>query len=235
MIDFHTHILPNMDDGSQSLEQAREMIKREQAEGIQDIIATPHFYADRVGMDSFLLYREKSMQAVQKMMEKEMWERPPRIYGGAEVYYFPGIGRASEISKLCVEGTSLLLLELPFSQWDQGVYQDVAQLAEEQELTVIVAHIERYFGFQKKKDIWDAVFELPVYAQMNAGAFLTWKERMTSMKLLKKGYRLLLGSDCHDLDRRPPNLAAGREVIRKKAGESFLEEIDQNGREIMRR
>ena len=74
-----------------------------------------------------------------------------------------------------------------------------------------------------------------MYAQMNAGAFLTWKERMTSMKLLKKGYRLLLGSDCHDLDRRPPNLAAGREVIRKKAGESFLEEIDQNGREIMRR
>ena len=119
MIDFHTHILPHMDDGSQSLEQAREMIKREQAEGIQDIIATPHFYADRVGMDSFLSYREKSMQAVQKMMEKEMWERPPRIYGGAEVYYFPGIGRASEISKLCVEGTSLLLLELPFSQWDQ--------------------------------------------------------------------------------------------------------------------
>lgn len=233
MIDFHTHILPNMDDGSHSLEQTHDMVKKEQEQGIQKVIATPHFYAHKDFMDSFLTCRQERMQTLREMLAREEWANPPEIYAGAEVYYFQGMGRASTISKLCIEGTSVLLVELPFAQWGKEVYQDVKQLVEEQRLTVILAHIERYYKFQKKKDIWDEVFELPVYAQINTGAFLTWRDRLTSMKLLKRKYRFLLGSDCHDTERRPPNLAEGREIVRQKAGGEILREIDENGRKVL--
>lgn len=233
MIDFHTHILPNMDDGSHSLEQTYSMLKREHEQGIQKIIATPHFYANKDFMDSFLVCRQKQMQAVKEMLDQKGWEDPPDLYAGAEVYYFQGMGRASTISRLCIEGTSVLMVELPFAQWRKDVYQDVKQLVDEQNLTVILAHIERYYPYQKKKDVWNAVFELPVYAQMNAEAFLTWKERLTGMKLLKRNYQFLLGSDCHDMERRSPDLAEGRKAIKERVGEEFLRRIDENGRKVM--
>ncbi len=61
-----------------------------------------------------------------------------------------------------------------------------------QKLKVVLAHIERYYEFQKKKKIWDAVMELPLYKQMNAGVFLNWKKRHKAFQLAKKPQPLFL-------------------------------------------
>lgn len=74
-----------------------------------------------------------------------------KLHLAAEVYYFQGIGSAGMIPKLCVEGTQTLLLEMPFAQWDSAVYADVEKLVQRQKLKVVIAHIERYYEFQKKK------------------------------------------------------------------------------------
>ena len=90
------------------------------------------------------------------------------------------------IPKLCVEGTQTLLLEMPFAQWNSAIYADVEKLVRHQKLKVVLAHIERYYEFQKKKEIWDAVMELPLYRQMNAGVFLNWKRGIKRFSLQKK-------------------------------------------------
>lgn len=228
MIDFHTHILPAIDDGSRSIEQTKELLRQAQEQGIHHILATPHFYADRDSAGRFLKKREESFAEVKKLSEKGDWI--PEIRTAAEVYYFPGIGKADVLPRLCMEGSRLLLLELPFAQWTSGIYRDVEDIIDKQKLTVMLAHVERYYEFQKDKRTWRDMFELPVYAQINAGSFLRHSKRSFALKFIKAGHQVLLGSDCHNPEIRPSNLKAGREVISKKLGDGVLEEIDARGR-----
>lgn len=102
---------------------------------------------------------------------KEKSIEPPVFYKGAEVYYFTGMGKAEMVPELCIEGTNILLLEMPFAQWDKGVVEDVKFLVQKRKLTLIIAHIERYYPFQKDKKYWEAVFDLPVYTQINTESF----------------------------------------------------------------
>lgn len=228
MIDFHTHILPAIDDGSRDLEQTKTLLRQAHEQGIRHILATPHFYADRDSAGHFLKKREESFGKVKELREKENWI--PEIRTAAEVYYFPGIGKADVLPKLCMEGSRLLLLELPFAQWTSGIYRDVEYIIDRQKLTVMLAHIERYYEFQKDKRVWRDMFELPVYAQINAGSFLRRSRRSLALKFIRSGYQVLLGSDCHNPEARPSNLKAGRDVISKKLGEDMLDEIDRRGR-----
>ena len=60
MIDWHSHILPKIDDGSRSLEETLELLKMLKSQGINTVIATPHFYADDESVESFLSRRQVS-------------------------------------------------------------------------------------------------------------------------------------------------------------------------------
>ena len=94
MIDFHTHILANVDDGSQSLHESLCMLQREQEQGVEKIIATPHFYAHRDTVSQFLFRREEAIRLL--LQERQ----DISVLIGAEVYYFPGIGKAEQLSRL---------------------------------------------------------------------------------------------------------------------------------------
>ncbi len=230
MIDVHSHVLPGIDDGSQSSEESRQLLEESARQGVTHIAATPHFYAAQESFDRFL---EKREHALSKILEKrEGWGEIPRLFIGAEVYYFPGMGKADRLKELCYKDTDLLLLEMPFAQWDDQVVRDVENIIRKQKLTVILAHIERYYEFQKKKAFWDEVFDMPVIPQMNTGAFMG-KRKHLCIKLMKKYGPTLLGSDCHNPIHRAPNLAAGREVIEKKFGQGMLERIDEMSRKIL--
>lgn len=227
MIDFHTHILPGIDDGSRNVEISIQMLHEEKQMGIDHVVFTPHFYANRNSMDNFLKHRNRSIQQLQAEVE-----RCPELSGmkynyGAEVYYFGGIGNASDVKKLCIADTDILLLEMPFCQWTDEMYTDIVHLQRKQGLTVVLAHIERYSDFQKKMHVWDQVFELPVIAQMNAGPFMDWKRRRKVLKLASVQDQLLLGSDAHNMDNRRPNMAGAIEVIQKKLGDHMTATISR--------
>ena len=178
-----------------------------------------------------MLRRQRSYEKLKTAMEENGFDQ--KLYLAAEVYYYQGIGSAGMIPKLCVEGTQTLLLEMPFAQWDSAVYADVEKLVQRQKLKVVIAHIERYYEFQKKKEIWNAVMELPLYRQMNAGVFLNWKKRHKAFQLAKEATTIILGSDCHNMDTRHPNLAEGRIVLTKRFGEAFLQKTDRLTREVL--
>lgn len=232
LIDFHSHILPGIDDGSRSAAQSLDMMKLELDQGIGRIVATPHFYADKISVDKFLSRRQQAYEKVMAAID-EQGRKAPVFYLGAEVYYFGGIGKAEMLPKLCMGDTDTILLEMPFCQWTKDMLENVEQILDKQKLHIILAHIERYYDYQKKKDIWNAIFDLPITAQINAGSFLNWKKRGRCMKFLKEDWDVLLGSDCHNTETRVPNLAQGREVIAKKLGQARLDEIDELGERIL--
>lgn len=237
MIDFHNHILPELDDGSGGVPESMALLEEEMTQGVKHIVFTPHFYAHHSSVDGFLKRREKSLERLKEAMcDRDAHGGPLdmlRFDVGAEVYYFSGIGKASMITRLCIQGRDILLLEMPFCQWEKGMYEDIRYLIEKRSLTIILAHIERYYAFQKDKSIWREVFELPLHGQINAGSLVKWEKRRLCLELLKQDDRIVLGSDCHNMHKRRPNLKAGREVIEKKLGRARLDEMDALSERIL--
>ena len=232
LIDFHAHILPGIDDGSRDPGMTEAMLREEKRQGVELIAATPHFYADKMSIDGFLARRENAL-ALTERLRREADIPLPAVIAGAEVYYFEGMGGAETIGRLCVGNTRTLLVELPFMQWDEAVFRDVEALIDRQRLHVVLAHVERYVGFQKDRRVWNRVMALPLTPQINAGSFLkqggffhTDRKRRFCLDFLAGHPRLIVGSDCHNLRERPPNLAAAREEIAAALGTQALAGID---------
>ena len=236
MTDFHTHILPGIDDGSRDIEMTEKMLEAELSQGVSHICATPHFYAHRRSVQQFLERRERALAHVRKLLEA----RPelPRVTVGAEVYYFSGIGRAEAIHDLCLEGTDILLLEMPFGQWRKDMARDVSDIIRKRHLRVVLAHIERSEQFQKDRSAWNEIMSMPVTLQMNSGSFIASGLRRYAHKFCLRTLELydncIIGSDCHNLTDRAPNLSKARKVIERKAGKERLELLDRYTHKLLR-
>lgn len=223
MTDFHTHILPGMDDGSRSPEESASLLRTLAAQGVTQVVATPHFYAGENSPERFLRRREAAWQRLQPLLEPDM----PRVILGAEVCYFEGIGHLEELSRLCIEGARTLLLEMPFAAWSHRVLGDLLELADREELQVVLAHIERYMPHQSKA-VWHQVLDSGVWMQANADYFLDFRTRHTALRLLREGQIQLLGSDCHGLTHRPPHMdQAVRRIGAKPFGAQVLAQMER--------
>ena len=228
MIDLHTHILPGIDDGSKDIGMTEQMLEEEARQGAKAVLATPHFYAHRRSIPQFLERRQAAYEDVKETILARR-DDLPKIAAGAEVYYFTGVGRAKELPALCYEGTDILLLEMPFTQWTKEVYQDVREILYRQHLTVVLAHVERYLQFQKDKSVFEETLSLPLHIQCNAEDFLErGKKRRWCLKQIQQGGDILLASDCHNLTSRRPNMADALAVIEKKAGKPAADRILNN-------
>ena len=106
-IDFHSHILPGIDDGAKNAETSLAMLSMAAAQHVDVMIATPHFYASHDRIERFLEKREVAWQKLQNAVaETETADAYPKLYTGAEVAFFDGISRADDIRKLTIAGTN---------------------------------------------------------------------------------------------------------------------------------
>jgi protein-tyrosine phosphatase len=233
LIDFHSHILPNMDDGSQSVAESVAMLQEMAAQGVKQVVATPHFYPRKESVVRFLERREAAWAALRE--ETAKYADLPEVRLGAEVFYYTGISDSPDLEKLALEDTKYLLVEMPDGQWTPRMYRELEKIALLQGLTPIVAHVDRYIRPFRTKGIPETLAQLPVLVQANGAFFLDKWTSSLAMKLLRKGQIHLLGSDAHNLDSRSPNLGAAAEVIRKKLGEEVLEMLALNGREVLKK
>lgn len=220
MIDFHSHILPQIDDGSRSVEESLSMIKESARQGISVMAATPHFNAKYMAPEQFMKRRTEAWDRLRPALTREM----PRILLGAEVYYFPGIQHTAEIRQLCLEGTSLLLLEMPGGTWSSGLVNDVLELAYGGTVTVVLAHIERYLTFQNRK-AFECIYHSPILTQVNASFFLQWPQNRKALRMLRDGKICFLGSDCHNMTSRPPVLGDAFKVIHRELDKETLQSL----------
>lgn len=225
MIDFHTHILPGIDDGSESTAETAALLEEEVRQGVTRIIATPHFYAHRRSVDDFLQRRARSLDRIRELRDRT---NCPEIITGAEVYFFPGMGRADKLKDLCIEGTDLILVEMPFKQWTEEVYENIRDIIRRQNLRVVLAHVDRYPQFQKKKEIWERVMNLPLTPQINAESLTDgFRHRRFSLNLLSQRTDAVIGSDCHNMTDRKPNLQEACSIIEKKQGKERIQQLDK--------
>lgn len=231
MIDIHSHVLPEIDDGSRNLQMSLAMLQLSKEQGVEVMFLTPHFYASENDPETFLRRRTESALRLQDQINA----RPniyPKCILGAEVYYYRGMGHTEAMESLCMGNSRYILLEPPFHKWTDSFLEDVRLLRDEQNLKIIIAHIERYFD-QNQVILQELLQEPEVYIQSNAESFLhTWRRRKP-LKLLKNGHIDFLGSDSHNLQSRSPNLAEGRAMIQAKLGTDSLRRIDRNSTRLV--
>ncbi len=224
MIDWHSHLLPAIDDGSRSVSESLSILEMMASQGVNTVVATPHFYANAEQVDKFLERREKSFEDLKSRLP----ENSPNILLGAEVKYYPGISKLESLEKLTAQGSKLLLLEMPMIKWTEYTVRELEELASLKGITVMLAHIERYLKLQSS-DVWNRLYESGVLMQVNASFFLEFRTRRKALEMLKNGKIHFIGSDCHNITSRPPRIGKAYENIKKKFGERFINQINEYG------
>lgn len=224
VVDFHTHVLPGIDDGSASVDESLAMLRAEAEQGICRVVATPHFYAHYDTPKRFLERRRESVDRLREAMEP--FPELPKLSVGAEVHYFPGIGDADILTDMAIDGGRHLLIEMPMVPWTDRMYQDLQSIRDSLGLTPIVAHVDRYIGPMQTYGIPERLAELPVAVQANAGFFQRFFTKRMALRMLREGQIHLLGSDCHNMRDRPVNIRKTVDLIEKKLGQEVIARIN---------
>ena len=222
-VDFHSHVLPGIDDGCKSVKEALRVLRMEAKQGIEHVVATPHFYPQQDTPERFLRRRAASEALLREAMAEE--SGLPTLSVGAEVYYFRGMSDSDAISELTINKTRCILVEMPRSPWTEAMYQELEALYVKRGLIPVVAHVDRYISRFRTHGIPKRLENLPVLVQANAEFFLERSTSRMAMRMLKKGAIHLLGSDCHNLTDRKPDLGDALELIRRHLGSGALEHI----------
>jgi protein-tyrosine phosphatase len=215
MIDIHCHIVPGVDDGPSSVEEAKQMIDMMYSDGIRGVVATSHrnhpldFGAKRV--------YEESLEEIRRISSRLYPDF--RIYSGAEFFVRDGYLEILDNPPydFRIEGTDCVLLEFD----SESSYEAIADAVYEftiRGLRPIIAHIDKY------RDIWSSEEKIEklrregAYIQIT-GATLVGKYGKTMesamKKLVKKGHIDFIGSDGHSPDRRRPLLNRDYRVVRR--------------------
>ena len=232
MIDFHNHVVPNIDDGSVSLEMSIKMIEKSYKDGFSTIINTIHLNHPTVHVDKNKI---KSYSDICKKLEKECAKRNilVKIVPCAEVYY------NEKILDVCLQDNVLInenymLVEFHPSinpyMLEENFYK--LQLIG---ITPIIAHPERYAVIQKDISIIKSWIEKGYLIQINSKSIIERGKILnkTAHKLIKNGLFHLIGSDAHNDEKRNFCLKECLYFLDKHYGESICKQIIDNSENLL--
>ncbi|MBR4241011.1 MAG: hypothetical protein IKR97_02195 [Eubacterium sp.] len=233
LIEMHSHILPGIDDGAKNVEISLKMIERLKEQGAQKILLTPHYYSDTISLDDFLRKRE----AAYNTLIKEVPSGYPELIPAAEVYISPYLFNNKSIKDLCVGNSNYVLIEHPFSaRFDDSDYDRLLNLYCDYKVRPILAHIERYKALMEDKYKLGDLIDIGCLPQVNVSSFVETPRRIRKklLKLLNNGQVMLLGSDCHNLDTRPPEYEPGVNAIINESGKEAIDVLMNNAATLMK-
>ncbi len=230
MIDLHSHILPGVDDGAETIEETVAIAREAENQGIKGIVATPHYLEE-----GYHLSPEETAQKVeelQKVLNKEKID--VKIYPGAEVFITPDLGKKVSRGFIpTLNHSKYILLELPFNllpDYADEVLYDLLVMG----YNPIIAHPERYTFIYKDPNILYNWVKNGIYAQLNAGSILgIYGSRINNIANILLKYKLihLLGSDVHSTSRRKQYLKEG--YLKIKEISPCAEEILGNNERVI--
>ena len=219
MTDLHTHILPGMDDGAQTVEDALEMLRMQKQQGVDTVALTPHFYGGEETIQEFLTRREAAWKELSQAAQGNEY---PDMILGAEVAWQPDMIEMPDLEELCYEGTNILLVELPVAPWTNTVYPQLYALENRRGLMPMITHLVSYSGFQARSII--KILEMGYPIQVSADALFYFTIRGRALEMLANFDGLLI-SDCHNTTNREPNYERAKKIMEKKLGHRMTREI----------
>lgn len=220
MIDLHSHILPGLDDGCETVEHAVEMSRIYEKAGFHTVVATPHYLRGTSWCPDprTILQRVDEVNRAFSAQGIKL-----RVMAGMEIGMDPAIAEfLYEKKLLTLGGSSYVLIEVPFQQlplgWDQMLFDVISR-----EYRVILAHPERCEQLIREPERFQQLLNIGCLIQVDWGSLLGHhgsKSARLTKKMLTHGYVHCLATDSHDFQYRSPKMVKkGLEILRKVIGE----------------
>lgn len=229
MIDFHSHILPEIDDGSQSYEETKNMLKEALDAGFDKIISTSHY---AIGCFEAPEYKRKEI--IEEINSEK--EEIPEIVLGSEIFLTHNIiDLLEEYKASTINGTNYILIELPLRQYFNNLKDLIIRL-QENNYKLILAHPERYLTVQKDFKLLYELKDMGVIFQVNYGSLLGkygFSAKRIAKKMLKNNLVSLLGTDAHKENSIYLEVPKALSIISKYVSEEDLDDITTNNAEII--
>lgn len=232
MIDFHAHILPQVDDGPNNVYQSLAMLRRSFLQGVDTVVSTSHFYGDQEYPREFLRRRNEAYQTLQDAMLMSPLVFPQVILG-AEVLYFPGISQAREVTELMIGNSGAILVEPPMTPWTDEMLYEIQAMGRNFDCVPVIAHVDRFMRYLQDDTLMDRVLERKMLVQVNADFFIHPETAAAAVRHLRNGHIHLIGSDCHNMSSRPPNLDLARKQARVFGAEREFKILCRNGEKLL--
>ena len=199
MIDIHNHILPNIDDGSKSVEMSLNMLKYAYEQGITDVVNTVHFQHPLfTDIDHSLERFQKIAKFLQSKLDNS--KIPIKIHLGSEVFYYENLIKIINEPLTTMGGGKYMLIEfspnnIPASQ--KKILFDLKISG----VTPIIAHPERYKLVQENFSIIYDWINAGCLIQLDAGSILGLmgkKAKESSLLIIKEQCCHIIASDAHN-------------------------------------
>lgn len=213
MIDIHSHIIPNIDDGSKSYEMSLEMLKRAEESGTKKIIATPHFFKG-YWTESYISIKNKVKELNRLAKENNL---NIEIYPGQEVFFNNYILEDYKLNEIGTLAESrYMLIEFPMDKINFQKAIDTIYELKIKGITPVIAHPERYMDFINDPEKINQFIDEGYLFQLNGGSItgLFGKEiKKTAETFLENNIYSFIGSDAHSNGNRNTSLREACEVI----------------------
>ncbi|WP_195986708.1 CpsB/CapC family capsule biosynthesis tyrosine phosphatase [Clostridium sp. D53t1_180928_C8] len=230
MIDIHSHILNDIDDGSKDIEMSISMLKKAELSGTTDIIATPHFMRGRFEVEyNEVLNRVEKLKKISRENNIDI-----NIYAGQEVYYSRKILEYYNDKMIgTINNTRYMLIELPMLEFDiNEIINNIYEL-QLRGIIPIIAHPERYKPFIKKPSMINILIKEGMLFQLNAGSITgTFGKdvKKTAVKYLENNIYSFIGSDAHRDRGRDTNMTEALKTLELNQRSTF----DENGKAMLK-
>ena len=224
MIDFHTHILPNIDDGSRSIEETFNLIKEAKNVGFEAIISTSHYIEEYYETNA--PEREVWINAIYENLQAKNIDI--NLYLGNEIYLSENIIKLLEEGKAStINDTSYVLFEMPLNAEPMNLYDVIYEMMQ-YKLVPILAHPERYSFVQKEPELIYDLIEKGVLMQANFGSILGIygeKAQIIVRKFFESNMIHFLGTDVHRQNSIYPKVPEALVEITKIIGDEKVKEL----------
>ncbi len=232
LYDMHSHILPNFDDGSESVEESLEMLNCLSAQNVNNVCFTPHFYSNKTSVDTFALLR---YEAYSKFLPHK--PKKANIVLGAEVYVTHYLFSNTDISQLTYGKSRYILTEFPYASSFDGKSADYLwEIINNFNLIPVIPHVERYDALLNNTDKIEELKDLGVIIQTNIGNYAKkapFFARQKLLKLINNGYIDIIGSDSHSMVKRTPEVfGQALDCISSKCGQDRVEKMMSTAKKI---
>lgn len=220
MIDFHSHVIPHIDDGSKSFEMSLDMLRLAASEGTRYICATSHYIPGEVVPEENL-YLE-NLRNLREMCEVENLDI--NVLTALELYMHPELPKLYTAKKIWgINSTPYVLVELPMQQYPVYTEEVLYELRMKGAMPII-AHPERNFRIGEDVSLLESLVKQGALAQVNAGSLrgIYGKDiKKVAEKLVDMNLIHMVGSDAHDYRRRTTKVREARHIIKERNAELY--------------
>lgn len=224
MIDMHSHVLPNIDDGAKSIDETFHLIEEAKNVGFEAIIATSHYLENYYETNA--PEREVWVNVISQKLQEE--NRDIELYIGSEIYLSENIMQLLEEGKAStINNTSYVLFEMPLNIEPLNLYDVIYEMMQ-YKLIPILAHPERYTFVQQDPELIYDLIEKGVLMQSNYASIIGYygqKAQIIVKKLLENNMVHFLGTDVHRTNTIYPKIPQILAKLTEIIGKEKLEEL----------